>query len=160
VLEKRRKQVAEEIKRERLRREWTQVKLSAESGVNLNLVRDVEQEQRMPSLPTLERLFAALELEVVWVFRPKNGVPSTPPAASSPEAASDGPYEMDMFSAQNPPPRANPALPPEAYLPTEETPQTPEELQQLLWEMPVERRAKAAQNLRYIYPKYPFRMNP
>lgn len=64
----------EELKRLRTERGWSQQRLADESGVNKATINQVEQGKRTPGIHTLERLAAAMDVEIGDFF-PKAQAP-------------------------------------------------------------------------------------
>ncbi|SBT47608.1 helix-turn-helix domain-containing protein [Micromonospora auratinigra] len=64
------RQIAATIRHERERRELTQRALAELAGINQGTIAHIERGGRLPSLPTVERLLAAMEVQLVVGVEP------------------------------------------------------------------------------------------
>src|SRR4051794_37026770 len=108
-------QLGPSLRAARTRRGLTLAELAAASGLSKGFVSQVENDKTSPSLDTLERLAAALDLAVVDLLRDAS---EPPPAPYIVRAALD---PADEASDTRPPPvrgRLLPAAPPPPVAPT------------------------------------------
>ncbi len=79
-------QLGERLRELRLEKGLTQVQLAVQAGTSPGLINQTERGRRTPTLPTLEKLAAALDVEVGDLFAGKAEAPSQPSLNNALEA--------------------------------------------------------------------------